>query len=176
MLAFSSLKMPRVDTKYMKKENWFVLQLKPNSHNKAKFNLDRQGFKTFSPMQKITKRKSTKFIEELIPLFPGYMFVSFDPLEPFWQKLNSTIGVSKLLTCNGKPQEVPIDLINAIKLRCDGNDNFFMQKKLSVGDSIVLMSGPFSNFIATIERTDKGRKSWALLDILGRKAKFKLNY
>ena len=31
----------------------------------------------------------------------------------------------------------------------------FLYKKLSVGDSIVLMSGPFSNFIATIERTDK---------------------
>ena len=114
MLAFSSLKMPRVDTKYMKKENYRT-SVKTKLHNKAKFNLDRQGFKTFSPMQKITSANQQNLSKSLYHCFQD-MFV-FSILLTLLKKLNSTIGVSKLLTCNGKPQEVPIDLINAIKLR-----------------------------------------------------------
>jgi hypothetical protein len=57
---------------------WYLIQFKPNSHRVAERNLHRQGFQTFLPMQKITRRKASRFVSDLKPLFPGYMFVSVD--------------------------------------------------------------------------------------------------
>ena len=76
----------------MSKE-WFILQFKPNSHHQATKNLTRQGFETFLPLHDTTFRKSSRFINTVQPLFPGYMFIKFDEAETEWQKINSTYGV-----------------------------------------------------------------------------------
>ena len=70
----------------MSKE-WFVIQFKPNSHYQATKNLNRQGFKTFLPLHEITSRKASRFVKSTKPLFPGYMFVSFDKTENKWHKI-----------------------------------------------------------------------------------------
>ena len=62
--------------------DWYLIQLKPNSHRLAERNLNRQGFETFLPMQKITRRKASRFVSDLKPLFPGYMFVSVNAAQP----------------------------------------------------------------------------------------------
>ena len=59
-----------------KMKHWYLIQFKPNSHRLAERNLRQQGFETFLPMQKITHRKISRFVNDLKPLFPGYMFVS----------------------------------------------------------------------------------------------------
>ena len=38
-------------------KKWFIAQIKPNSYNSATQNLERQGFETFVPKMKITKRQ-----------------------------------------------------------------------------------------------------------------------
>ena len=96
-----------------------MVQIKPNSYDKAIRNLDQQGFETFSPVLELTKRKKTRFLNKLVPLFQGYMFVAFDPNNMLWHKINSTLGVTKILNFNGKPEPMPIDLILGLKNRCD---------------------------------------------------------
>ena len=77
-----------------KKSNlWYVVQLKSNSHKVVELNLNRQGFETFMPVQEVSKRRVSRFVSSVKPLFPGYMFVSFNPEEPLWTKIRSTIGV-----------------------------------------------------------------------------------
>jgi len=100
-------------------KKWYVVQIKPNSYDKAIRNLYQQGFENFLPMLEVTKRKSTRFFNNLLPLFPGYMFETFDPYKAHWHKINSTFGVSKLLNFNGKPTKISIDFILALKNRCD---------------------------------------------------------
>jgi transcriptional antiterminator RfaH len=77
-------------------KEWFVLQFKPNSHYQASKNLNQQGFETFLPLHDSTTRKSSRFISTKKPLFPGYMFITFDRTENDWHKINNTYGVSKL--------------------------------------------------------------------------------
>ena len=81
----------------MSTKHWFLLQYKPNSHRLALRNLHRQGFETFLPMQDVTQRHSTKFVQQRRPLFPGYMFVSFALDTAPWRKINSTVGVARLV-------------------------------------------------------------------------------
>ena len=73
----------------MSKE-WFILQFKPNSHHQAAKNLNQQGFETFLPLHDITLRKASRFITTAQPLFPGYMFITFDRTRSKWHKINST--------------------------------------------------------------------------------------
>ena len=82
-------------------KKWFILQFKPNSHLLAKRNLHRQGFESFIPMLEITKHKYNRYVSELRPLFPGYMFVAFNPESGPWRQINCTTGVSKLV-CFGR--------------------------------------------------------------------------
>ena len=82
------------DDLVIKMLNWYLVQLKPNGHRLAKANLERQGFKTFLPLQNVTKRSAHKFVDRRVPLFPGYMFVKLDIAQNDWRKVNSTLGVA----------------------------------------------------------------------------------
>ena len=67
--------------------HWYLIQFKPNSHRLAERNLHRQGFETFLPMQKITRRNASRFVSDLKHLFPGYMFVSVNSELAPWRAL-----------------------------------------------------------------------------------------
>jgi len=82
----------------MSTKHRFLLQYKPNSHRLALRNLHRQGFETFLLMLAVTQRHSTKFVQQARPLFPGYMFVSFALDTMPWHKINSTVGVARLVS------------------------------------------------------------------------------
>ena len=155
----------------MSEKIWFLLQFKPNSHRLAERNLMRQGFKTFLPMQEVTRRKSTRFVNDLRPLFPGYMFVAFDPKSAPWRKINGTIGVSKLVSFDGQPKPVPIDLVSGLMQRCDTTGNLLPAKKLATGDQVELLTGPFSNFIATVETIDIEQRIWVLMECMGQRTR-----
>jgi transcriptional antiterminator RfaH len=56
---------------------WCIIQIKPNSYDRAIRNLERQGFEAFLPQIKKTIRQNSKFVDMKHYVFPGYMFVSF---------------------------------------------------------------------------------------------------
>ena len=102
-------------------------------------------------MQKITRRKASRFVSDLKPLFPGYMFVSVNSELAPWRSINSTIGVSKLVSFEGKPKPLPLQLISGLMLRCDASGTLLPPKTLNEGDSVEMLTGPFANFIATVD-------------------------
>ena len=137
--------MPYISTKH-----WFLLQYKLNSHRLALRNLHRQGFETFLPMQDITQRHPTKFVQQRRPLFPGYMFVSFALDTAPWHKINSTVGVARLVSFDGQPKALPPD-------------------QFAPGDELQVMSGPFAEYVATIETIDAEQCIWLLMEFMGQK-------
>ena len=145
--------------------NWYVVQHKPNHHKIAQQNLERQGFSTFLPFFESTKRKATKFISEIKPVFPGYIFVSFDKSLNKWTKINNTKGVTKLLLVNSTPQPIPADFVKALKLRYNIND------KISKGDKVEVIKGPFVNLIGTIDKASPQKRVTLLFELMGQKVK-----
>ena len=155
-------------------KRWCIAQIKPNSYNSAIQNLERQGFETFLPKMKITQRQKDKFIDKNVYVFPGYMFVCFDPDIIMWSKINSTYGVSKILTFNKKPSEISSDLILELKNRYEINSNPTQNEKLQKGDSIKFYTGPFADLIAKVESVDEKNRIWILLEAMGGYQKLKL--
>ena len=90
--------------------SWFLAQLKPNCANIADKNLKRQGFKTFLPTEEETRERNGKFVTAIRPLFPGYIFVAFDEARGLWRTVNSTYGITRLVSFGKEPTAVPLDL------------------------------------------------------------------
>ena len=130
-------------------------------------NLHHQGFETFLPTQEFTQIKPTKFVQELKPLFPGYMFVAFERESGPWRQINSTIGVSRMVSFDGQPRALPLDLVSGLMLRCDASGKILPPNQLLAGDEVQVLNGPFANFIATVENIDAKYRIWVLIDFMG---------
>jgi transcriptional antiterminator RfaH len=157
----------------MSKE-WFILNFKPNSHRQAARNLTQQGFETFLPLNNITSRKKSRFITNERPLFPGYMFISFDRTDSKWHKINSTYGVSRLITFNSTLKSIPTRFIDNLMKRYDLSGKLLPMQKLKKGDQVAVLTGPFANFIATVEKYESEQRIWVLMDLMGRNSRIEI--
>ena len=102
------------------------------------------------------------------------MFVCFDQHVITWTKINSTYGVSKILTFNKKPSEISSGLILELKNRYEINSIQTQNENLQKGDSIKFYKGPFANLIAKVESVDEKNRIWILLEAMGGYQKLKL--
>jgi transcriptional antiterminator RfaH len=147
---------------------WYLAQVRPNQFRIAEHNLVRQGFPVFCPTQEETRRRGGRFVSDTRPLFPGYLFVSFNPASSAWRTINSTYGVSKLVTFGGRiPAPVPQDLVAGLMARCDEAGHLLPSQVLKPGDKAHVRSGPFAQFVATVESLAPPRRVGVLLEILG---------
>ena len=146
---------------------WYVVQCKPKALWLAKSNLHFQGFQTFLPVQQVTVRKRMRFIENSEPLFPGYIFVTFNIKKQKWHSINFTRGVSKLISLDGRPQPVPPDLITGLLSRCNPFGELLPPKRVKKGDLVELFRGSFSSFVGTVEEIGVERRVWILGEFMG---------
>ncbi len=122
-----------------KRENsWFLAQLKPNCAKIADKNLKRQGFQTFLPIEEETRQRNGKFVTSTRPLFPGYIFVAFDVTEGLWRSVNSTYGITRLVSFGKDPSAVPCNLVTQLMLRCDANGKLLPPANLDPGCKVTL--------------------------------------
>ena len=149
-------------------KKWFILQFKPNSHRLAERNLHRQGFESFLPLHEVTKHKYNRYVSDLQPLFPGYMFVAFNPESGPWRQINCTTGVSKLVSFGDQPSPIPLDLISGLMERCNSVGKLLPPNQLNKGDAVQLLTGPFANYIAKVETIDANQRIWVLMELMGR--------
>lgn len=119
------------------------------------------------PTHEETKRKAGRFITTLRPLFTGYMFVAIDTAKGGWRAINSTYGVTRLVSFGDEPQPVPLDLISRLMLRCDGGGKLLPPRILKLGDAVRISDGPFAEFVATVEKVSPDQRVWVLLDLMG---------
>lgn len=157
-------------------KRWHLVHLRPNAENVARRNLLRQGVKVFCPFEEITIRKKNQHIHERRSLFPGYLFVSFDPHNTRWGSINSTLGVNRLVSFrNNIPAEVPYALIFGIMNRCDPTGKLLPITSIKKGLSVVVRKGPFVDFIGSIDDIASDQRVWVLLNILGKSTRVSLN-
>jgi len=147
--------------------SWFLAQLKPNCAQIAAKNLRRQGFQTFLPMEEETRQRNGKFVTAKRPLFPGYIFVAFDVALGLWHTVNSTYGITRLVSFGKEPTSVPLDLVSQLIQRCDAKGELQPVKALKPGDEVTLTKGPFANFVAEVEKIAPDQRVWVLMDIMG---------
>jgi Transcription antiterminator len=155
--------------------SWFLAQLKPNSTQIADRNLKRQGFETFLPLLRETRRTGARFTHALKPLFVGYIFFAVTPEGPRWDKVRSTFGVSRVVAFGEGPQQVDGALIADLAGRCDGDGVLQPPKEMAPGDEVTITEGPFAAFTAKVLTLAPDQRVWVLLDLLGQQSRVALS-
>ena len=153
--------------------NWYLLKYKPNSLNKATLNLERQGIHVFCPKHIQTLRKRAKFATVTLPLFPGYLFIELTTKLVSWSTINSTYGVSKIISFGKYPCKVPKQIILNLKKNCDQNNIVFQKSKLKSDDKIKIDKGPFTNFIGKVLKVENNERIWVLLEYMNKKSRIR---
>lgn len=148
---------------------WYVVQLKPNAEAIAKRNLLRQNIEIYAPYEEITSKKAQKLTTIKKSLFPGYLFVSFDHTLVRWGTVNSTMGVNRMISfTENRPAQVPQALIDNLMKRCDRDGKLLPPQNLHSGDMVHVTTGPFAEFIGTVEQIAADQRIWVLMDVLGK--------
>ncbi len=148
---------------------WYAVQIKPNAFKIAARNLERQGFELFLPQLSRTVRRNGRFQQVSVPLFPGYLFVAFNPQSAPWRVINSTSGVARLVSFVREqgPVIVPDRLIETLRSHCDESGCVTMPTPFKEGDAVSVVNGPFADLVGRVQAMGDNERVWVLLDILG---------
>jgi transcription elongation factor/antiterminator RfaH len=148
-------------------ERWFLAHTLPNSEWKAELHLGAQGFRTYLPQFRKTIRHARQLRTVRAPLFPRYLFVILNLDRDRWLSVRSTVGVSRLFTTrDGRPVPVPAGIVESLIERSDA-DLTRLDTGLVKGQHVRILSGPFADFVGTLERLDGAGRVQVLLEMMG---------
>ena len=147
---------------------WYVVKTKPQQEKRASLNLRNQNFNVISPL--------IKKINNCEPLFPSYIFVSFDINKNIWQKINNSYGVSRILSLNGIPKNLDNNFVNHLKQIID--ENGFVKKSLfnfKTNMKVQINDGPFKGFFANVIKKVSDERVKLMIDFFQRKTAIIVN-
>jgi transcriptional antiterminator RfaH len=152
---------------------WYVVQTHINCEAKAASNLLRQGFGVYFPRYLKRRSHARKVDTVARPLFPRYLFVAIDLATQRWRSIQSTIGVSHLVSWGGNPASVNDGVIGALKQREDEGGFVRLERRIrfSPGDKVRVLEGAFIDSLALVEGINDRERVAILLDFLGRKVR-----
>ena len=161
----------------MPSTRWYVVQTQVNGEAKAALNLRRQGFDIYLPRCLKRRRHARKVEIAAKPLFPRYLFVAIDRTAQRWRSIQSTFGVTRLVSQGDEPAPVPEGVVNAIKAREDDNGYVMLSAlpAFAPGDKVRVLAGAFIDSAGLFDgRADRDRVA-ILLEMLGRKVRVLLD-
>ena len=147
---------------------WFCLKSKPRQEAVAVRNLKAVGeIEIFFPRIRRTRRGHEKNKEVVEPLFPGYIFVKFNP-EDSQGAVKSTRGVLHLVSKGGKAVDVENKVIEELKALGPEGILSMLDEELKVGAKIKVIRGIFAGSEGEVLKLATPQKRIAvLLTLLG---------
>jgi transcriptional antiterminator RfaH len=130
---------------------WFLVYTKAKEEQRAKKNLENQGFSIFLPM--IAFAINNRSVSTIVkPMFPRYLFIKLNLEKDNWTLIKSTRGVSHMVVFGQKFAEIPGQVIAHLKSGGDKNDIFkqaIKRQEFEKGDTLTIAKGVFRDKEAT---------------------------
>jgi transcriptional antiterminator RfaH len=157
----------------MSGQHWYVVHTHPQGEKRAEFNLLRQGFNAYFPRY-LHKRRHARRVDIVTrPLFPRYLFVALDLGRDRWRAIQSTFGVSNLVSAGDTPLAIPDAVVEEIRAR-EGEDGLVtlgLPAGLKSGSPVKLTDGIFAEYRGVIDRIADDRRVAVLIELLGREVR-----
>ncbi len=113
-------------------KHWYAVYTQPRNEERAHEHLARQGFEVFLPRYLKRRSHARRVTVAPAPLFPRYLFVSFDASQQRWRAIRSTRGVIDLVSNGDTPVPVPEAVINEIERRRDADGFVVLARHLGL--------------------------------------------
>jgi len=128
---------------------WYVVRTKPRAEPLAASELERDGIGVFSPM---VKKPDVHAGPGLAPLFPGYIFLRWEPETEGWPYIRSAQHVLGLVNFNGEMPWLPDEAIAELKERCDRlNQQGGIWRRYQSGDRVRVVSSSMQSLAQVVE-------------------------
>lgn len=119
---------------------WYALRVRSHYENTVANHLHARGFESFLPLYHCRRRWSDRFKEFELPLFPGYVFCRFDPLNRL--PILSIPGVVSPVAIGRTPIPVDDSEIAAIQIAVKTRLRTSPWPFLRVGQRVRIEQGP----------------------------------
>jgi transcriptional antiterminator RfaH len=148
---------------------WYVLYTKPRSEQIAKEHLERQGFQVYLPLVATPKRLKGTLSTVIEAYFPRYLFVSLNIEQDDCSPIRSTRGVCDLVKFEGRPKDVPAQLIQALKDNEDPEQlQNISQAEWKAGDRVEIEQGSFAGYDCIFQAHRSMERVAVLINIVGK--------
>lgn len=103
----------------MTADGWYLICCKYGRIKQAEASLSRIGVKIFCPVMKCEKNRtdSKNPRSRIVPMFPPYLFVSFNPELIPLSKINTLPGVNYFVRFGSEPKPLPQALIDVLMMK-----------------------------------------------------------
>ena len=170
------------------KKEWYVVNTYAGHENRVKENLEKRLetmgisenlFRIVVAEEVQIEVKNEKSKEVVRNIFPGYLFVEMIMTDEAWYVVRNTPGVTGFIGSSGggaKPIPVKGPEIEKILRRIGASDKV-VEVDFAVGDSVKILSGPFSGMEGKIESmNDATQIATVLIILFGRETPTDINY
>ena len=175
-------------TEQANKKEWYVVNTYAGHENRVKDNLEKRLetmgisenlFRIVVAEETQIEVKNEKSKEVVKNIFPGYLFVEMIMTDEAWYVVRNTPGVTGFIGSSGggaKPVPVKQDEIEKI-LRRIGQSDKSIEVDFAVGDTVKILSGPFSGMEGKVESmNDQAQVATVLIILFGRETPTDINY
>lgn len=152
---------------------WFALQTRYQHEAKVTRILENKGFETFLPMHQTIRRWSDRDKTILLPLFPGYVFVS--EIEHRQYEVLNTHGAGTIVSFAGVPAPISSEEIDSIRRATNDSSKVEPHPYLQTGDEICVRSGPLAGTRGFLVRRKDCYRLVVCVEILGRAASVEID-
>ena len=131
-------------------KRWYVIQTLSRLEALATLHLKRQGYETFLPLTRTTRRHARSTQTAFAALFPRYAFVRLNLARDRWRSINGTVGVVSLVMGREMPLPVPDGVVENL-VAATGNDGVTdPQYQFAPGNLVCLAAGPLAGSEGTL--------------------------
>jgi transcription antitermination factor NusG len=127
---------------------WYAVYTVVRHEKAADRALKQKQIETFLPLREITSQWKDRKKRVLLPLFPGYLFVS-TTLE-YKLIILDTPGIVRMLGVSGTPAPIPDDQIESIRKLLDSKVPFDPHPYMTEGEMVIVTHGPLQGIIGRI--------------------------
>jgi len=159
---------------------WYVVHTYSGHENKVKTNIEKmvenrgmedQVEEVSVPMEEVVEVKDGKRVVKERKKFPGYVLVKMIMNDKTWYIVRNTQGVTGFVGPGSKPIPLTDEEMRRMGLQEVVSVDFV------VGDQVKVMSGPFENFMGTVESiNDDQQKVKVYISMFGRETLTELTF
>lgn len=160
-------------------EKWFLVQSKARDEVRAAQQLESQQLEVFLPTLVVERLRRGRRVAVSEPLFPGYLFVRFDPQFISLTSIQSTRGVARLVRFGSVPMPVPERLIAELKARGEALAQRLLEGERPLpqgGDRVRIVDGPFQVLDAVFLESSGERRALVLVELIGKTMQLEVDH
>lgn len=165
-----------------KKAKWYVVHTYSGHENKVKANIEKMVenrgmtddiFEVIVPTEEYIDTKGEKKEVKERKLFPGYVILKMIINDESWYLVRNTRGVTGFVG----PDSKPVPLSDSEVKELGVQDLTLPSIDLEAGDSIKVTTGPFENFMGTVENINlEKNKIKVFVSMFGRETLVELDF